>query len=108
MYLSHPNFLRISINNQQISNMANPYNQLMLANLKKASLANGSKDEQSWFSQVQNNEFAMQLLTPTFQAKLQQSGFEKTLMERGLDKVEVEQMLQGLLVYRGNRLVRRL
>jgi len=98
MFLSHPSFLQLSINGKQTERLENPFNKLMDASGKT----------RQWFHQVKTNEFALQMLTPAFAAQVRNFEAEAALLEGGLSCQEALELLQGVLVYRGNRLVRRL
>lgn len=58
--------------------------------------------------QDKTHEFALQLLNPSFYASKHEQGNSKFLVEQGIDRDKLRQIQQGVLLYRGNRLVRRL
>ena len=62
-----------------------------------------------WLAPAKSKEFAAQILTPKFIAQAREGGvLERVIKEHGIDSDDFKVMSQGILIYRGNRLVRRL
>ena len=106
MYLKHPKYLHLQINGQRLPQLSNPFNKLIGA------LQQDSTSNTPWkkLTQIKTNEYAVQALNKSYLDEVLADGqhLQKFLSENSnFDQNLLLQLAQGLLVYHGNRFVKR-